>query len=57
MATIELQTDLPVGSGPPAEHVSAATKVLRASEYGGRKAIKVRALRTMQLDILDIVVT
>lgn len=69
LATIELQVDIPMGSAPPAEHVSAATKVLRASEYGGRKVIKVRALRIGQddasglpkyesvgVEILDIVV-
>ena len=39
-----------MGKGPPAQHVSAATKVLRASEYGGRKVIRVRALRIGQDD-------
>jgi len=46
LAVIEFQLELPEGGKPPPHHVSAATKVLRASEYTGRKVIKVRALRT-----------
>lgn len=34
-----------MGDNPPAHHISAAKKILEASEYGGRKVIKMRALR------------
>ena len=48
MGAIELHLQLPMGHAPPAYHISAATEVLRASEYDGRKAIKLRILRIDQ---------
>ena len=45
LASIELQVDLRVGQDPPDRHISTAKKILKASEYSGRKVVKVRALR------------
>jgi hypothetical protein len=48
LAVIGLELELPVGDSPPAHPISAAREILRASEYGGRKTIKVRVIRTRQ---------
>jgi len=39
-----------VGEKPPAHLISAAKKILKASEHGGRKVIKMRVVRTIPND-------
>ena len=63
LATIEFQLSFSVGKSPPAHHISAAKKVLKASEHSGRKVIKLRVLRIsydwyeyLGVENLDIIV-
>lgn len=45
LAVLEFQTILAVGINPDDEGISAAKKVLKASEYDGMKVIKFRIRR------------
>jgi hypothetical protein len=45
LAVIEFQLRLAVGKDPPAQRISAAKKILEASEYDGMKVVKCRVVR------------
>jgi len=45
LAAIEFQINLALGENPQDQRISAAKKILRASEYSGMKVVKFRVLR------------